>query len=491
MSAFRSVLCFALGAAVLLASPSRAQAQVVTLDSSSTSLGGATVASVPIGDLVPIYGAVHVAWSHGTQLRHAWKLPDPWQTETVADSARGIALAVHGDGLAVVSFSDYHGRLICGERSPSGWALDTVATYPGSSLMTSVALDPEPVIAYVEAPASGPATLRYARRSGGSWTIVDLDHGSFLRAPSVAIGPAGKCGVVAGVTSGTWANLVWYEAAAPGGPFTSAVLDTEQFLPASLVWDVERDRPMIAYGVVAAPDAQPGYRFTWRNDYGSWERQELGPIPEWSRLAISLALDIAGAPGAFWQDWQYLLDQPAGESPEVNSCGSIGTGFLRLSNQRAAAPSSSFTSTSWYPSFNFEWTSSNRAVASHWRGVYDMVWREPIVCTPHVIFYREGATGVTAVPFTGVPDAARITLSPNPLVAGGALRLRWSLPRAGDVRIDAHDLAGRRVASLAAGRAAAGQTERTWEPPRLRAGIYWVSLVVDGERLARSVLVRR
>ena len=483
-----------LAALVLLAaSGPPARAQIDTLDLSSGSLGAPAVASVPLGDLMPLYGAVHAAWTHGTELRHAWKLPDPWQSEAIVDSASAPALAVRGDGSPVVSFSDFHGRLICGERGPSGWAFDTVATYAGSSLMTSIALDPEPVIAYVETPASGPATLRCARRSGGIWTIADLDQGSFLRPPSVAIGPGGKRGIAAGILNGTWANLLWYEAASPAGPFTSAVLDTEQFLPVSLVWDFERDRPMILYGVVTGESQEPRYRFTWRDESGNWQHQDGSSVPEWRYLVASLALDPAGAPGAFWQDWQYILETSASSTPGVNSCGSVGTGSLRLSSQRAAAPSSPFDATFWAPpQFHLDWTSTNRAVASHTFGLFDVVWREPFVsCAPNGVFYREIATGVTAVPFAATPGTHGLTIAPNPLPPDRALRVRWSLPRAGEVRLDAHDLAGRRVASLVVGRLEAGGGERAWLMRGLAPGVYWLALTLDGERIARSALVRR
>jgi len=482
-----SAILIAAGAAA--ASP--ALAQVDTLDYTSTLTGSPVIASVPIRDLLPIYGAVHVAWTRGSVLVHAWKLPDPWQSETVVDNARSYALAVHGDGLPVIAFSDDGGRLICAERSPSGWSLDTIATYPGSSLRPAIALDPEPVIAYFETPASGPATLRYARRSGANWSIVDLDAGGFSWPPSLAIGPGGKravaCPRAAGTLSGQ--ELVWYEASTPGGPFTPAVVDTESMGAASLVWNASPDRAMVLYGAQRASDLGFEYRFAWRDNAGDWPRQVLGSTVEWVYQALSLGLDPAGVPGALWQENQYIVDAAA---HGVNSCGTVETGTLQVSSQPAAAPSGPFHSTSLPRVFGDDSRTSTRAVASHSFGTFDVVWREPWSnCAPYGVFYLEVAAGVTAVPSAGGPFAVALGLGPNPRAGGEPIQLSWTLERGGRIEFVLYDVSGRIVARDPAGWYAAGAHARAWQPGGLPAGFYWVALQSGHGRLATRALVTR
>src|SRR5262245_44227627 len=136
--------------AASLAFPASALAQIDTLDVWPGAVGLPVVASVPLGDLSPPHGAVHVAYTRDRALRHAWKIPDPWQNEAVADSAISYDLAVRGDGLAVLAFADGSGRLILGERSSTEWDLDTLAIYPGSTLSVSLALDHGSAIAFLE-----------------------------------------------------------------------------------------------------------------------------------------------------------------------------------------------------------------------------------------------------------------------------------------------------------------------------------------------------
>src|SRR5262249_40705989 len=149
---------------------SQARAQVDTLDFGNLDFSNPAVASLPLGDIVPPYGVVHAAWYRGTvrTLVHAWKYPGGWQTETVADSAGQPDLALHGDGLPSLAWFDTRNRLIYGERSSGGWSRDTVATYPGATRVPSLVLGPEPALAYLAGPSTGPTALNYARRSGST-----------------------------------------------------------------------------------------------------------------------------------------------------------------------------------------------------------------------------------------------------------------------------------------------------------------------------------
>lgn len=82
----------------------------------------------------------------------------------------------------------------------------------------------------------------------------------------------------------------------------------------------------------------------------------------------------------------------------------------------------------------------------------------------------------------------------NPLT--GARRLRWTLERAGDVRLDIVDVTGRRVRQLAAGMYGAGTHEFTWDGRdddgrTLRAGAYFVVGRVGSERTSARLFLMR
>ncbi len=107
---------------------------------------------------------------------------------------------------------------------------------------------------------------------------------------------------------------------------------------------------------------------------------------------------------------------------------------------------------------------------------------------------------VLFTPNAGVGDGPRadaLTLelaSPNP--SRGATQVRYQLPRSGAVDLAVFDAAGRRVATLASGDAAAGTRTATWDghDPSGRAagaGLYWLRLVQGSEeRTTRIVRMR-
>ena len=96
----------------------------------------------------------------------------------------------------------------------------------------------------------------------------------------------------------------------------------------------------------------------------------------------------------------------------------------------------------------------------------------------------------------GPPDLAALALAPvRPNPSRGASVLRYTLARAGDVRLELLDAAGRRVRTLAAGASAAGQHELAWDGRdagghAAAAGLYWARLTCAGEtRTQRFVLL--
>ena len=85
----------------------------------------------------------------------------------------------------------------------------------------------------------------------------------------------------------------------------------------------------------------------------------------------------------------------------------------------------------------------------------------------------------------------QFSLGPNPL-AGGPLRVRYALPRAGTLRVTAHDVSGRRVRTLHYGPAAAVGT-LVWDADdengrAVPAGVYFVRLTAAGQDVTRRLV---
>jgi hypothetical protein len=79
--------------------------------------------------------------------------------------------------------------------------------------------------------------------------------------------------------------------------------------------------------------------------------------------------------------------------------------------------------------------------------------------------------------------------TPNPSRAG-LVRLDLTLPQRGQVRLDAFDVAGRRVGEPLEQAMDAGRWRLTWDGTRAGAGVYFLRLAVDGlPRGERRVVV--
>jgi hypothetical protein len=79
---------------------------------------------------------------------------------------------------------------------------------------------------------------------------------------------------------------------------------------------------------------------------------------------------------------------------------------------------------------------------------------------------------------------------PNPFASD--LKLGYSLERAGRIRLDVHDLAGRRITGLEAGWRPAGAHEARWDGRDsagrpVPAGVYLAVLEADGRRASRKI----
>jgi subtilisin family serine protease len=90
----------------------------------------------------------------------------------------------------------------------------------------------------------------------------------------------------------------------------------------------------------------------------------------------------------------------------------------------------------------------------------------------------------------GLP--ARVALAPvrpNPVTTNASIA--FDLPRAGPVRLEAYDVAGRRVATLATGDWTAGRHAVDWDARHMASGVYLVRLEAGGvETVTRMVVTR-
>lgn len=104
----------------------------------------------------------------------------------------------------------------------------------------------------------------------------------------------------------------------------------------------------------------------------------------------------------------------------------------------------------------------------------------------HVFTGSVFATGAPG-PVVAAPSALSLAARPNPFRS--ATTIVYALPEAATVRLDVHDVTGRRVERLAEGSQPAGPHDFTWSPDRLPAGVYWVRLTAGG--CTDAVSVRR
>jgi hypothetical protein len=102
------------------------------------------------------------------------------------------------------------------------------------------------------------------------------------------------------------------------------------------------------------------------------------------------------------------------------------------------------------------------------------------------------APGTVGVPPPGPPAAGALSFAAWPIPSAGALWVRFVLPEPAEVRVDIHDLQGRRVATRPLGLLPAGeQRQRFEEAATLPPGLYWLRLSQGNRSFARRVVIAR
>ncbi len=100
------------------------------------------------------------------------------------------------------------------------------------------------------------------------------------------------------------------------------------------------------------------------------------------------------------------------------------------------------------------------------------------------------ASDATAAPENGVPGLLReLTLQPNPF--NPETRLRFSLTEAAEAELTVHDLSGRKLQQLAAGRISAGEHVIEWDGGGLPSGVCLIRWSAGVESLnAKAILLK-
>ena len=99
---------------------------------------------------------------------------------------------------------------------------------------------------------------------------------------------------------------------------------------------------------------------------------------------------------------------------------------------------------------------------------------------------------------TGVPDGEEVAtlrmMPPSPNPFRGASQLSFVAPRAGHATLAIYDIAGHRVAEILSGPVSSGEQHVFWDGTsdgrQCASGIYFASLVFEGEEQARQKLVK-
>lgn len=140
------------------------------------------------------------------------------------------------------------------------------------------------------------------------------------------------------------------------------------------------------------------------------------------------------------------------------------------------------------------------AASPTYEHTYTQAGTFPFFCRPHEdldmrgVVVVEASVGVTPLP--GYGPALGFTRAPYPNPTLGETSFRFALREAGMARALVLDASGRRIATLVDDHLAAGTYGSTWNGldengQRVRAGIYFVHLILPGYQSAKQVVLTR
>jgi hypothetical protein len=214
----------------------------------------------------------------------------PWYTETIQGGGfvgDFIRLAVDDDGVPHVVYMDYNNFFVMyATRVDGAWTTEVIAAevFLGTDLDIAVDAQRVPHVSYHAYTGSGIDELRYADRTGGSWTVVDVDptNNDVGKYNSIAIDSQGRPHIA--YYDETLADLKY---AVKTGGWSIEIADGTWGLYADMALD-SSDRPHIAYFSTAPAE------LLYTTKIGSFWYEET--ISAESADYKGIALDPAGNP---------------------------------------------------------------------------------------------------------------------------------------------------------------------------------------------------
>ena len=228
---------------------------------------------------------------------------------------------------------------------------------------------------------------------------------------------------------------------------------------------------------------------SWHVTFAGWDRSGVVPSgavaihhPSTDEKAISfeddplqitsyIGYDTPGD-GTHWRvvDWDLGTTETGSSGsplfdPSQRVIGQLHGGYAACGNDLS----------DWYGRFDLSWEGDGTAAGqlAHW---LDPLGEEPLALStldPYSESDPDPPLPPELVTLQGPPS--------NPFVAGGAVPIRFELPRPGHVRLTIHDLRGRRVAAIVDRELPAGVHAAPWSSAGLAAGVYIVRLEALGE----------
>lgn len=395
-------------------------------------------------------GNPHISYSDETNndLKYAYEDMTGWHIQTV-DSEGNVgwysSLALDDTGYPHVSYFDgTNSALKYGYEDAAGWHLYTVDSDGYVGRHTSLALDNSgyPHISYcLTDPTMDYYPVKYAHEDAAGWHVQVVDPDGHLGYfTSLALDDVGyphisyynewPDGLKYAYHDAEGWHLQSVESEGNVGRYTSLALDNSGY-------------PHISY----LDDTSGDLKYAYRHGHSGWSLQTLdsqGNVGSYTSLAldnsdysrISYFDDTNG-------DLKYAYEDPTGwHIQTVDSEGDVGY-WTSLALDDSGYPHVSY----------FDWGSSDLKYAR---------------------FVPIG--GESFVPEPTTFDL--VSVSPNPFRVSSVVS--YSLSRPGAFQLEAYDVLGRKVATLANGLAERGAQRLTWTPVGVPPGAYLLRLSRDG-----------
>lgn len=186
--------------------------------------------------------------------------------------------------------------------------------------------------------------------------------------------------------------------------------------------------------------------------------------------------------GGFYYNWADPQPEPEGAAPY--SAIRPLCGLLRM--ERSASPAGAHA-------HQYRWLIPDRVPFRESLDVFlETRYGNGQTLWTAVVFWYQTPPGPTAAPPGRRAAGGGLALDlvrPNP--AGTSAVIRFTLPHAAEAVVELLDVAGRRVAVLREGPAAAGAHDVEWSRRELAGGVYFVRLTSEGKVLTRKLVLVR